>query len=491
MSEMINLKRDFANVTDATSMLLDELQFRSRRLRDFICGLQGVAGARHEFNCTHQTLARRLDHNGRNEAATLFVTRYLAALEKEQRRVGRLLFRIERGGGFDRKPTRYVDYITPAAVWMTRQARQSELWKESHIRALAEFVSAAIEMLPSAEEEEIENMQIDRYSTAPDVQLARNETHAFSRARANLNIKREKGENVIGYAEDLIERFAAEIRERARLIQQDLDGMGIIFDTHREENLQAALDYANLDNVPVFPVRPDKAPYTANGFKDASLDPVIIRQWWRKWPDANIAIPTGEASGLLALDIDPRHGGDVSLTLMIEQYGALPSTMEACTGGGGHHLIFSYPKGSNIRNSAGRLGEGIDVRAEGGYIVVAPSLHASGRRYEWLNNLKPSQPPEWLIKLLTKEKQHTTEIACAHAKSGAVVGAPIPEGERNETLFRIGCAMRGQGHDRAGIEAYLLEVNVRRCSPSLPIEEIQKIAKSTASYEPNRASVGA
>lgn len=66
MSETITLKRDFANVTDATSMILVALGFRSRRLRDFICGLQGVAGARHEFDCTHLTLARRLDHSGRN-----------------------------------------------------------------------------------------------------------------------------------------------------------------------------------------------------------------------------------------------------------------------------------------------------------------------------------------------------------------------------------------------------------------------------------------
>lgn len=165
--------------------------------------------------------------------------------------------------------------------------------------------------------------------------------------------------------------------------------------------LAAALEYVDYDDVPLFPVKRDKSPCTPNGFKDATRDASIIRLWARKWPEASIGVPTGDASGWLALDIDPRHGGDVSLTTLIEQYGALPPTMEARTGGGGRHIIFSYPPGSNIRNSAGRLGEGIDVRGEGGYIIVAPSVHASGRPYEWLNNLEPAGPPEWLTKLLT------------------------------------------------------------------------------------------
>ena len=490
MSEAIDLKRDFANVTDATSMILVELQFRSRRLRDFICGLQGVAGARRDFDCTHLALARRLDHAGRNEAAELFVSRHLATLEKEQRRVGRLLFKIDRGGGFDRKPTHYVDYITPAAVWMTRQARKSELWKESHTRALAEFTAAAIEMLPLIEEVEAEEMQNDRYKTTLDVQLARNESHAFSRARANLNIKKEKGESVIDYAEALIERFAARVRERAYLIEQGLEDLGIKNDTQEETTLQAALDYANWDDLPVFPVKTDKSPYTSNGFKDATNDPAMVRHFWRKWPDANIGIPTGEASGWLVLDVDPRNGGDASLTSLIEEHGdAWLETLQAKTGGGGHHIIFAYPRGSNIKK--GKFAEGIDLQSDGGYIIVAPSLHSSGQHYEWLNDLKPAQPPEWLLKLLTEERQATATKARSEVKSGARIGAVIPEGERNETLFRIGCALRGQGYNRAEIEAELMAINLQRCAPPLDVAEVQKIAGSCAKLSANRVAAGA
>ena len=77
------------------------------------------------------------------------------------------------------------------------------------------------------------------------------------------------------------------------------------------------LDWAFLyaeRSCPVFPCSPHgKRPLTPHGFKDATTDPTQIRRWWKQWPDANIGIPTGKASGLLALDVDPRNGGFESL----------------------------------------------------------------------------------------------------------------------------------------------------------------------------------
>lgn len=181
----MNEKRIFANITDATSMMLKHMGFRSRRLRDFICGLQGVAGARHEFDCTHAHLARRLDHNGKQESAEMFVTRYLNALEKEQQRTGRKLFHIERGGGNEHKPTHYVDHVTPAAIWAVERARESELWNTSHSRAIAAYIPAAVERLPMVEEVE-EDMQTDFYSLPDGVRLARNRKHIITRACANF-----------------------------------------------------------------------------------------------------------------------------------------------------------------------------------------------------------------------------------------------------------------------------------------------------------------
>src|SRR5260370_35369360 len=70
---------------------------------------------------------------------------------------------------------------------------------------------------------------------------------------------------------------------------------------------EAALAYARV-GLPVFPLR-GKLPLVPHGLDDASVDAAVIKRWWRRWPDANIGIPTGPPSGWVALDIDPRHGG--------------------------------------------------------------------------------------------------------------------------------------------------------------------------------------
>lgn len=257
---------------------------------------------------------------------------------------------------------------------------------------------------------------------------------------------------------------------------------------------KAALFYVNQDELPVFPVRQDKTPFTLNGFKDATRDAATVARWWRNHPDAGIGVPTGSASGWLALDIDPRHGGDVALTELLEQYGPLPDTLAARTGGGGQHLIFAYPASAEVRNSAGKLGEGIDVRGEGGYIVVAPSLHASGRRYEWLNDHSPAPVPDWLLELLTTEKRRAQGVPAAKShtevKSGAVLPYSIADGQRGEAMFKVACSLRGKGASYEEIEAELLHLNAQRCVPPKDEREVQKIARSAMRYQPNAAAVG-
>ena len=195
------------------------------------------------------------------------------------------------------------------------------------------------------------------------------------------------------------------------------------------------------------------------------------------------------------LDIDPRHGGDCSLTELIEAHGALPDTLEARTGGGGHHIIFSYPQGVEVRNSAGKIGEGIDVRGEGGYIIAPPSLHASGQRYAWLNDHAPAPVPDWLLKLLTEERRKIAATPAAQtrpqARREAAAGDLIVEGNRNDMLFKIACSVRGKGAEYEEVESQLLEVNARRCMPALPVVEVIKIAQSVMRYAPNAVAVGA
>ena len=117
---------------------------------------------------------------------------------------------------------------------------------------------------------------------------------------------------------------------------------------------------------------PGKHPRTQHGVKDASANSWQIHRWWKWWPNANVGIATGVPSGLVVFDIDPRNGGDVSYEQLRKEYpAAFAELLEVRTGSGGTHLYFECrsptPSRANIR-------PGIDVKADGGYVVAPPSL---------------------------------------------------------------------------------------------------------------------
>ena len=99
-------------------------------------------------------------------------------------------------------------------------------------------------------------------------------------------------------------------------------------------------------------------------------------------PGAGLGFVTGANSGLSVLDIDLKNGGVPSMDALVRRYGALPPTPAVITGSGGYHYYFKYPE-SGLRNSAGKLGDGLDIRAEGGYVVAPPSIHPNGKQYRW------------------------------------------------------------------------------------------------------------
>lgn len=129
-----------------------------------------------------------------------------------------------------------------------------------------------------------------------------------------------------------------------------------------------------------------KHPHTRHGCKDATTDAAKIRAWWKKWPTANIGIATGSVSDLVVVDIDPRNGGDDTFDALVREFGAAPETPEVLTGGGGRHLYFR-DTGGVIPST---LGPGIDIKADGGYVVAPPSVHIRGRRYAWELSALPS-----------------------------------------------------------------------------------------------------
>ena len=246
----------------------------------------------------------------------------------------------------------------------------------------------------------------------------------------------------------------------------------------------AAAWYAK-HGFPVFPCKPRaKEPLTAHGFRDATTVQARIAAWWQKWPDANIAMPTGAASGLLAVDIDPRNGGDGSLGELKAKHGRLPDTAEQITGGGGRHIIFRHP-GVTVPKE---LAAGIDLKGDGGYIVLAPSIHPSGNPYRWDGIggrealLHPAEIPSWL----------TERIRAAHNGGGrAEPPAAIAEkwlpGNRNNVLTSLAGTMRVRGMSQGAIEAALLAENAARCLPPLGGAEVKAIAASASRYEPARA----
>ena len=123
---------------------------------------------------------------------------------------------------------------------------------------------------------------------------------------------------------------------------------------------------------------------------------------WKKWPSANIGAATGSRSGFWVLDVDLPDGPE-TLAALEAGHGPLPVTIEASTPSGGRHLYWAWPAdGPEIRNSAGWIGTGLDVRGEGGSIVLPPSVLSNGRRYRWVKNSADAitDAPEWLVRLV-------------------------------------------------------------------------------------------
>ena len=255
--------------------------------------------------------------------------------------------------------------------------------------------------------------------------------------------------------------------------------------------LDYALEYANR-GWPVFPATPGKKrPATEHGLKDATTDEVQIRDWWRRYPNANIAIATGPEAGFYVLDVDPRHGGDQSLSELCAPT-ELPDTPTCETGGGGKHIYLLWPEdGTHIRNAT-NIVPGLDIRGAGGYVIAPPSntwLEDNGGAYVWESETENIAPtPAWLMPFLsTRTKRAKQPVKATNGEATRILSPgekqAIPEGSRDETLTRIAGAMRRHGSDEATIYTALVSEN-DRCEPPLPEEDLERIAQSVARYEP-------
>jgi len=162
----------------------------------------------------------------------------------------------------------------------------------------------------------------------------------------------------------------------------------------------------------------------SNGFKSASTDPSIVAALARRYPAANIGVATGKVSGLIVIDIDPRNGGDKTSERLARLGKVFPETVESATCQSGRHLYYAH----HLRLKADarkRLGPGIDVKSDGGYVVAPPSVwHKNGRLYRWL---RPPQRallpplPDWIIDALAPRAK--PRVASAHPPARVEIGA--------------------------------------------------------------------
>ena len=151
--------------------------------------------------------------------------------------------------------------------------------------------------------------------------------------------------------------------------------------------LETAIEYCNTSGFSVIPIRSDsKKPYIEwREFQDRKATEKEIRTWWKKFPNANLGIVTGAVSGIVVVDVDiDKEKGINGFDTIKEKKLTLPATPTVRTGRGGCHYYFRHPEGeiSNFQNRDDL--RGIDLRGDGGYVVAPPSIHETGRRYEWI-----------------------------------------------------------------------------------------------------------
>ena len=202
--------------------------------------------------------------------------------------------------------------------------------------------------------------------------------------------------------------------------------------------------------------------------------------WWsrRGWEGSNIAVVTGRVSGLVVIDIDPRHGGDESVRANPEQFRGCAH--QALTGGGGTHYYYTHPLDADISNAVNLL-PGVDVRGDGGYVIAPPSSHASGQHYEWEASTDWGLSLEPLsIELLGRIRNYERPFGeDKHATrslpdvEGVLAGTVrIPDGERNDTLARFAGRYSGEGKTREETLLLVQGINTASCDPALADREV-------------------
>jgi Bifunctional DNA primase/polymerase, N-terminal/Protein of unknown function (DUF3987) len=230
--------------------------------------------------------------------------------------------------------------------------------------------------------------------------------------------------------------------------------------------------YTNLGWA-LFPCsRKTKKPITKHGFLDASLNWTQVEEWYREYPHCAWGVATSADRGVI--DIDPRNGGSESLAALIAEHGPIPSTPKVKTGSGGVHYWLRFPPGTR----SGKIGEGIDLKAEGGYVIVPPSKidipEHQGRDYCW--DVPPwdatlAEAPAWIASKPKPKEADAENPWVVRGDDDLLTHPGSPEGERRKTLVRLVGSHLAQ-KDREAIILAMAEAWASRCQP--PFDEWRK-----------------
>lgn len=277
---------------------------------------------------------------------------------------------------------------------------------------------------------------------------------------------------------------------------------------NRASMLQHALEYLHA-GLPVFPIctplmvghqhrdpdthqmvtcpkdRIGKVPLIRwRGYQKVLPSEDDVRSWWATWPTANVGLCTGALSGILVLDADGTEARKECMRL-----GGLDNTPTVWTGKiGGAHFHLKYP-GGDVRNFARKL-PGTDMRAQGGYVLLPPSLHSSGNVYRWVEHtrdLDHAPVPAWLTTLIEEGAAIDSDAASGRVFNLDDVLRGIKQGERDDKLFRYACSLRRQNVEQAEAEA-LLRAAARACDPPFPEDAaVGKVRRAFKEYPPGES----
>jgi hypothetical protein len=273
----------------------------------------------------------------------------------------------------------------------------------------------------------------------------------------------------------------------------------------------AACEYAGL-GLPIFPLhalrRNGSCACTVRDCSDVGKHPAS-NGWQRTiasghgaeatiWPvdaarERGIGLALGPRTGLWVLDVDPPHGGDESLAALEAEHGEISPSWESMTGGGGRHLFWPWPQdgGAAIRNSAGKVAPGLDVRGVGGFVVLPPSLHASGCRYRWARppGSPPSPAPEWLVALVRSASARPARTDAAPADGDEVFARA---GERHAQGVSLAGLMRWWGCGAETIVAAAITFRRTQCEGEptpADLARVERQARDIARrYQPRRGT---